>query len=115
MAATALFASIGPKGHGDTGEEVRHTSFSALFSPWEELAVTTDGTQHYQALSALEGEGIPFQEKTQAMGHNTRRAGTVGAAGERPGASVLYYLYVKKADLERARHALGTAGDRKNV
>ena len=49
------------------------------------------------------------------MGHNTRRAGTVGAVGERPGASVLYYLYVKKADLERARHALGTAGDRKNV
>ena len=44
------------------------------------------------------------------MGHNTRRAGTVGAAGERPGASVLYYLYAKKADLERARHALGTAG-----
>lgn len=58
--------------------------------------MTTDGAQHYQALSALEGEGIPFQEKTQAMGHNTRRAGTVGAAGERPGASVLYYLYVKK-------------------
>ena len=53
--------------------------------------MTTDGTQHYQALSALEGEGIPFQEKTQAMGHNTRRAGTVGAVGERPGASVLYY------------------------
>ena len=51
--------------------------------------MTTDGTQHYQALSALEGEGIPFQEKTQAMGHSTRRAGTVGAAGERPGASVL--------------------------
>ena len=97
-------------GRCHTGEEVRHTSFSALFSPWEELAVTTDGTQHYQALSALEGEGIPFQEKTQAMGHNTRRAGTVGAVGERPGASVLYYLYVKKADLERARHALGTAG-----
>ena len=58
--------------------------------------MTTDGTQHYQALSALEGEGIPFQEKTQAMGHNTRRAGTVGAVGERPGASVLYYFYVKR-------------------
>ncbi len=28
--------------------------------------MTTDGAQHYQALSALEGEGIPFQEKTQA-------------------------------------------------
>lgn len=77
--------------------------------------MTTDGKQHCQALSALEGEGIPFQEKTQAMGHNTRRAGTVGAVGERPGASVLYYFYVKKADLERARHALRTAGDRKNV
>ena len=72
--------------------------------------MTTDGTQHYQALSALEGEGIPFQEKTQAMGHNTRRAGTVGAAGERPGSSALYYLYVKKAGLERARYALRTAG-----
>ena len=45
--------------------------------------MTTDGAQHYQAISVLEGEGIPFQEKTQAMGHNTRRAGTVGAAGER--------------------------------
>lgn len=72
--------------------------------------MTTDGAQHYQALSALEGEGIPFQEKTQDMGHSTRRAGTVGAVGERPGSSALYYLYVKKADLERARHALGTAG-----
>lgn len=68
--------------------------------------MTTDGAQHYQAISVLEWEGIPFQEKTQAMGHNTRRAGTVGAAGERPGASVLYYLYVKKADLEKARDAL---------
>ena len=77
--------------------------------------MTTDGTQHYQAISVLEGEGIPFQEKTQAMGHNTRRAGTVSAAGERPGASVLYYLYVNQSDLEKARHALGTAGDRKNV
>lgn len=72
--------------------------------------MTTDGAQHYQALSVLEGEGIPFQEKTQAMGHSTRRAGTVGAVGERPGSSALYYLYVKKAGLERARHALRTAG-----
>ena len=72
--------------------------------------MTTDGTQHCQALSTLEGEGIPFQEKTQAMGHSTRRAGTVGAVGERPGSSALYYLYVKKAGLERARHALRTAG-----
>lgn len=52
--------------------------------------MTTDGAQHYQALSALEGEGIPFQEKTQDMGHSTRRAGTVGAVGERPGSSALY-------------------------
>ena len=44
------------------------------------------------------------------MGHSTRRAGTVGAAGERPGSSALYYIYVKKAGLERARHALRTAG-----
>ena len=44
------------------------------------------------------------------MGHSTRRAGTVGAVGERPGSSALYYLYVKKAGLERARHALRTAG-----
>ena len=81
-------------------------AFFGLFSPWVELTVTTDGKQHFQSVSALEREGVPFREKTQSMGHNARRFGTLGALGEGAGASVLYYLYVKEKDLDQARHAL---------
>ena len=73
--------------------------------------MTTDGTQHYQALSALEGEGIPFQEKTQAMGHKHPRARVQWARrGSGPAPLFCTTSTLKKADLERARHALGTAG-----
>lgn len=71
---------------------------------WREAVVTGDETRYIQCATALREAGIPYRGKTQGMGHANRRSGDLGALGENPAHSYLYQLFVKKADLERAKH-----------
>ncbi len=70
---------------------------------WHEVLVTDDETRYTQCAAALRGADIPCRAKTQALGHATRRSGTLGALGEDPAHSTLYQLFVKAPDLERAK------------
>ncbi len=74
-----------------------------LFSPWKELLITQQIEKYVRAIALLKDAGIAYRESMQNMGHGSRRSGQIGALGENVSDSVLYQIYVKKADMERAK------------
>lgn len=70
-----------------------------------ELLVTQDARVLARCLDALDEAGIRHKVKSVAMGHNTRRQGTISAIGESALISTLYYVYVAKCDLDSAAMA----------
>lgn len=70
-----------------------------------ELLVTQDVRVLARCLEALDEAGIRHKVKSVAMGHNTRRQGTISAIGESSLISTLYYVYVAKCDLDSAATA----------
>ena len=56
-----------------------------------------------QAVSKLEAAGIPYKVKDQPIGPKDRRTGSLGGSSR---FNTLFQIYVKKEDLDRARHAL---------
>ena len=77
-----------------------------LFSPWKELLITQQIEKYVRAIALLKDSGIAYRESMQNMGHGSRRSGQIGVLGENTVVSVLYQIYVKKADLERAKAVL---------
>lgn len=71
----------------------------ALFGNWTELTVTSDARRYGSVLEKLDSAGIAYREKIQQLGHGDRRMGNLGAGG---GSGVLYQVFVRKTDLEKA-------------
>ena len=71
----------------------------ALFGNWAELTVTNDVRRYGSILEKLDSAGIAYREKIQQLGHGDRRMGNLGAGG---GSGVLYQVFVRKTDLEKA-------------
>lgn len=74
-----------------------------LFTQWKELFITQDGEKFFKVKALLKNSGISCKEKIQNMGHNNRRNGQLGSIGESPEYASIYQLYVKKADLGKAK------------
>lgn len=77
-----------------------------LFTRWVELMITQDNQKFLNMCMALENAGIPYKDKMQYIGHGTRRNGQIGALGENPKCANLYQIFVKKADMEKAKVAI---------
>ena len=75
----------------------------SIFVRWAELIITQDSVQFAEVCTKLLNAGIPYKERVQHMGHSNRRTGLIGSLGENAMYSTMYYLYVKKADLEKAQ------------
>ncbi len=73
---------------------------------WVELEVTNDQERFFKSIAALEEAHIPYRQEGQHMNHGTRRAGRVGTLGENTRYSVLYQIFVKKEDLDKARYVI---------
>lgn len=72
---------------------------------WKEALITPSALRYGLVKQALEQEGIPYQVKIVNNGSGARPQGSYwGQLGERPEIGMLYYLYVQKAHLERARY-----------
>ena len=72
---------------------------------WKEVLLTPSALRYGLVKQALEREKIPFREKMVSSGSAARaRGGWWGQLGERPELETLYYLYVRREDLERAAH-----------
>ena len=54
-------------------------------------------------MKKLEAAGIPYKVKDQSIGPKDRRTGSLGGSSR---FNTLFQIYVKKEDLDRARHAL---------
>ena len=74
-----------------------------MFNRWVELALFHDTALFSQAVSKLEAAGIPYKVKDQSIGPKDRRTGSLGGSSR---FNNLFQIYVKKEDLDRARHAL---------
>ena len=70
---------------------------------WVEQEVTNDQERFFKSIAALEEAHIPYRQEGQHMNHGTRRAGRVGTLGENTRYSVLYQIFVKKADFPKAQ------------
>ena len=81
---------------------------------WRELTITQDPVQLSRITAALEQAGLSYRVKTQNMGHSNRRDGLLGSLGEDPRYSVLYQLFVRKADLEQAAHLCASSRRRED-
>lgn len=73
-----------------------------LFGMNCELLATHDLSILSNHLTALNKAGIKYNVKSVTLGHATRRDGLIGAIGESPLYSSLYYVYVSKCDLSDA-------------
>lgn len=76
---------------------------SFLLRRWAELQSTADADKHVQAIAALKGENIRYKTFATIPGGSSA---WMRNAGKPATPASLYYLYVKKADLEKARDAL---------
>jgi len=74
-----------------------------LFTKWVELVITQDIEKFTKLRTALDNAGIEYKENIQNMGHSTRRSGQIGSLGENSSYTILYQLFVKKTDVERAK------------
>lgn len=74
-----------------------------LFNHWVELTVSSDAVRFSQVISKLEKAGIPYEVKNQGLGARDRHSGNVGGSSRY---STLFQVYVKKKDLEQARHVI---------
>lgn len=82
---------------------------SALFlllTGWQEVVCTFDAEAFGRALEMLRTAGIITRTRTTNCGSANRRSGMLGAFGELPGRSIEYQIFVRKADLAKARPAL---------
>lgn len=82
---------------------------SALFlllTGWQEVVCTFEAEAFGHALEMLRTAGIATHTRTTNCGSTNRRSGTLGAFGELPGRSIEYQIFVRKADLAKARLAL---------
>lgn len=82
---------------------------SALFlllTGWQEVVCTFEAEAFGRALEMLRTAGIATRTRTTNCGSVCRRSGTMGAFGELPGRSMEYQIFVRKADLAKARLAL---------
>lgn len=65
-----------------------------------------------QARKALEDAGIPYETKLvrrdRMLAPGSTPRGSVNGTGYEPQNAGMYYLYVKSADLQRAKALLGT-------
>lgn len=71
---------------------------------WAELTTTLDPTFYAKVIQSLQNADILYQTKTFHMGNGSHTTGKIGAIGERVGYEIQYSIYVKKADLEYAKH-----------
>lgn len=78
---------------------------------WErkEVLVTNDAARFGLAQQALKDAGIGFETRIVNGGSRNRRIGGIGGFGEDMRLSILYYVYVKKQDSERAEYLIYNA------
>ena len=78
-----------------------------VFFGEREIFTSFDQEQYYKAVQALREAGVKYHTKMMHTGGNTMRGGhNVGRMGENPRFMTQFMIYVKKADAERAAHAL---------
>lgn len=73
-----------------------------LFVQWKELLITQQIEKYVKTTMLLKNAGIAYREQIQNIGHGSRRSGQIGSLGEKTSYSIMYQIYVKKADLEQA-------------
>lgn len=77
--------------------------FTWLFRK-KELLTTFDREFYERVCGKLSHMGIPYRTKWHSDASSGRSRGTMGSFGQKE--AVQYYVYVKQADLERAKAAL---------
>ena len=71
----------------------------------KELLTTFDRGQYDRVCGKLSDMGIPYKTKWSSDVSGGRSRGTLGSFGQKE--NIQYYVYVKQADLEQAKAALG--------
>ena len=71
---------------------------------WTELTVTFSPRVYAEVIQALKCNGIPFRTDSHFMGRGDRSGRFLGSLGERIKYQTEYQIFVKRNDLERARH-----------
>ncbi len=74
-----------------------------IFPLWSELYLTQDIERFLKVSILLKNAGIAHKEKIQNVGHENRRNGHIGSLGESASLSNIYQIYVRKADVEKAK------------
>lgn len=76
----------------------------------KEVFMTNQMDQYVKAKQALTRTGINYDLKTfHAAAQGRKDRNLMGRAGSMPEQEIFYYLYVKKADEEKARYAIREA------
>ncbi|WP_143530230.1 hypothetical protein [Massiliimalia massiliensis] len=71
---------------------------------WKEVLITQSALKYGLVKKSFEENKIPYKVKIVNNGNNARTNGIlVGQIGERPELEIIYYLYVKKQNLDLAK------------
>ena len=73
---------------------------------WTELIKTFDALLYAKVTQSLDGASIVYRVTALNTGNGDRRSGAIGAFGEKAQYATQYCIYVKKSELDLARHTI---------